>query len=164
MRQRRVLVAISAAQLSAGIAGQLIALRDGRSFDIALVGWRGQPDQVLRDSWLIGTGLSAPVVMLTAQAIATLRLAAGPNQRARRTLGALGAVMTCGYLVEREFRSSLSPASWDPLATPIAAVAFPLAVAMAVSGVPRSRALDEAMTGTMGATILSTCVRYPRGQ
>ena len=45
------------------------------------------------DSWLIGTGLSAPVVMLTSQAIATLRLAAGPNQRARRTLGALGAVM-----------------------------------------------------------------------
>jgi len=137
MRQRRVLVAISAAQLSAGVAGQLVALRDRRAFDIALVGWRGQPDRVLRDSWLIGTGLSAPVVMLTAQAIATLRLAAGLNQCARRTLGALG--------------------------TP-AAVAFPLAVAMAVSGVPRSRALDEAMTGTMGATILSTCVRYPRGQ
>jgi len=65
MHQRRVLVAISAAHLSAGVAGQLVALRDGRAFDIALVGWRGQPERVFRDSWLIGTGWSAPVVMLT---------------------------------------------------------------------------------------------------
>lgn len=71
----------------AGVAGQLVALREGRSFDIALVGWRGQPERVARDSWLLGTGLSAPVVMLAVQAAATVRLGAGPSLTATRTLG-----------------------------------------------------------------------------
>lgn len=119
----------------AGVAGQLVALREGRSFDIALVGWRGQPERVARDSWLLGTGLSAPVVMLAVQAAATVRLGAGPSLTATRTLGLLGAAMACGYLVEQEFRSAaLSPAGWIPTRTPIAAAGFAFAVAMAASG------------------------------
>jgi hypothetical protein len=109
VRTRPVLVAVSTAQLAAGMAGQFVALRDRRSFDIALIGWRGRPERVARDSWLLSTGLSAPVVMLATQAVTTSRLAAGPSRRAARTLGVLGAAMAGGHLVEREFRAVLPP-------------------------------------------------------
>jgi len=142
MSWRRALVTISAAQLAAGVAGQLIAVRDRRSFDIALLRWRGRPENVLKDSWLLGTGLSAPITMLTTQAVATIRLATAPSPVATRILGALGAAMTCGYLVEREFRSAFTPSGLDPTVTPVAAAGFALAVAMARSGLrplPRTR-------------------------
>ena len=84
-------------------------LRDRRSFDITLLRWRGRPELVAHDSWLLGTGLSAPVAMLVTQAVATVRLAAGPSQVATRTLGGLGATMAGGYLIERELRVTLSP-------------------------------------------------------
>ena len=134
MGPRGILVAVSAAQLAAGLAGQVIALREERSFDIALLGWRGQPGRVAHDSWLLGTGLSAPVVMLATQAAATVRLATTPSRTATRVLGALGATMTCGYLVEREFRSAVDPAGWNATTTPIATAGFTLAAAMAVLG------------------------------
>jgi len=134
MRTRPAIVAISAIQLGAGVTGQLVALRDSRAFNIAFIGWRGRKDRVAHDSWLLGTGLSAPVVMLTAQAIATMRLAVAPSPPAERILGALGAAMTGGYLIEREFRDVLSPTGWDPFVTPVAAVAFVLSAAMALVG------------------------------
>lgn len=134
MDSRAYLVAVSAAQLAAGISGQLVALRERRYFDIAFIGWRGQPDRVARDSWLLGTGLSAPVVMLSTQAAAIALLASRPSRTATRVLGSLGATMTCGYLVEREFRAAVSPAGWDASRTPIAAAGITLAIAMAVSG------------------------------
>lgn len=134
MSQRRLLVAISTAQLVAGTAGQVLALRRGLPFDIALIGWKGRTDRVFRDSWLLGTGLSAPVVMLTVQAVATARLGSRPNPGAARLLGALGAVMIAGYLVERQTRAVLTPGSWDPIATPVASVGLSLAVPMARLG------------------------------
>jgi hypothetical protein len=150
MSRRRALVAISAAQLAAGVAGQLIALRDRRSFDIALLRWRGDPENVLKDSWLQGTGLSAPIYMLATQAVATTRLATAPSQLATRYLGALGALMACGYLVEREFRSAFSPTGLDPAVTPVAAAGFSLSVAMALTGLQplpqaRERRIVEAV-------------------
>ena len=134
MSQRRGLVWISAAQLAVGVAGQLIAVRDRRSFDVALLRWRGRPENVRKDSWLLGTGLSAPITMLATQAVLTIRLATAPSPVVSRTLGALGAAMACGYLVEREFRSAFSPAGLDPAVTPVAAAGFALSVAMARSG------------------------------
>ena len=125
-------MAISAAQLLAGVAGHLIAVRQHRAFDVAVIGWRGRPDRVARDSWLIGTGLSAPVVMLAAQVVATARLALGPSPAASGTLAGLGVVMSCGYLVEQEFRNAVSPAGWDRRVTPVATTGFVLAVATAV--------------------------------
>jgi energy-converting hydrogenase Eha subunit A len=109
MGSRRVLVAVSGVQLAAGVAGQFVALRDRRSFDIALLGWRGQPERVARDSWWIGTALSAPVVMLGIQAAAAVRLGAGPSRTATRILGSLGATMACASLLEREVRGAPSP-------------------------------------------------------
>jgi hypothetical protein len=138
VNRRRVLVTISAAQLAVGAAGQVIAVRDRRPFDTPLLGKRGRPEDVLRDSVLNGTALSAPITMLLTQALATARLAKGTSPVATRTLGILGATMTCGFLLEREFPKALSPTGLDPVVTPIAAGGFALAVAMARSGLRRS--------------------------
>lgn len=134
MGWRGVLVAVSAVQLVAGLAGQRVAVREGRTFDIALIGWRGEPERVARDSWLLGTGLSAPVVMLATQAVATAHLVRRPSHAATRTLGLLGAAMSCGYLIEKEFRTAMTPTSLDPVTTPLATAGFGLAVVMAVTG------------------------------
>jgi hypothetical protein len=138
LNRRRTLVSISAAQLAAGVAGQVIAVRDRRPFDTPLLGQRGRPEDVVRDSVFNGTALSAPIVMMLTQVVATARLARGPSPVAARTLGVLGATMTCGFLMEREFPKAFSPAGLDPVVTPIAASGFALAVAMARSGLRRS--------------------------
>jgi hypothetical protein len=82
----------------------------------------------------MGTAFSAPTPMLAAQAWATARLAAGPHDGARRTLGALGAAMVPGALLERADRHRLRPSGWDPLETPVVAGGLGLAAAMAVLG------------------------------
>ena len=138
MNRRPALVAISTAQFAAGVAGQVIAVRDRRPFDLPLLGQRGRPEDVIRDSLFNGTALSAPVTMLLTQAVATVRLARGPSPVAARTLGVLGATMTCGYLLEREFPRAFSRVGMDPVVTPIAAVGLALAVAMARSGLRRT--------------------------
>ena len=131
---RQALVRVAAIQLAAGVAGNLLAVHRRLPFDIALVGWAGRRDRVLRDSWLFGTGVSAPVTMMAAQAVATTQLARGHSQAAIATLGTLGALMVGGYLIERETRTALTPCSWDPIATPIAATGVMLAAAMAALG------------------------------
>jgi hypothetical protein len=143
MRSRRALVAVSAAQLAAGVAGNVIAVRDHRSFDISVLGWRGDPDRVARDSWLFGTGLSAPIVMLGTQALATVLLATRPSRFAARTLGVLGSAMAGGYLVEKEFRAAMSPRGWDSTLTPISALAFALTLVMGVLGLGPASAADS---------------------
>lgn len=130
VHRRQVLVAVAATQLMAGVAGNLLAIRRQLAYDIALVGWTGQPQHVLRDSWLLGTGVSAPVTMLAAQTVATARLARGHSQTAIATLGTLGAMMMVGYPIERQTRTALTPRTWDPVATPIATTGVLLAAAM----------------------------------
>ena len=127
-------MSVSAAQLAAGIAGHFVAVRRGLTFDIALIGWRGRPDRVSSDAWLLGTGLSAPVAMLITQAAATVVFAARGSEPAARALGVLGAAMVGGYLVEQEFRTALSPNGWDRTVTPVAVAGFTLAVPMAHLG------------------------------
>jgi hypothetical protein len=136
---RRQLVAVSTAQLLAGIAGHIVAVRRGLAFDIAVIGWRGRPDRVAPDSWLLGTGLSAPVTMLAAQAAVTARLALTDSRKSTRALGVLGAVMIGGYLVEQEFRTAFKPSGWDRGVTPVAAAGFGLALPMAILGLQDSR-------------------------
>lgn len=110
-----------------------LAIRRHRAFDIPF--WRGQPAAVGRDSVLMGTALSAPAVMLAAQAWGVTALVRRPDAvAAQRTLGALGATMTTGYLAERLVRHRLRPAGWDKAETPILAAGLSLAAAMAVVG------------------------------
>jgi hypothetical protein len=131
---RRPLVAISVAPLAAGAVGQLLALRRGLAFNIAGIGWKGQPDRVATESLLLGTGLSAPVTMLAAQAAVIAHFAATGSQNSARALGVLGAAMARGYLVEQEFRTALTPVGWDRAVTPVAAAGFALALSMARLG------------------------------
>lgn len=102
-----------------------------------------KPDRVGRDSWLLGTGLSAPAFMLALQSATVVRLVTRPSLAATRVLGGLGATMTCGYLIEREFCDAVSPAGWNPTTTPIAAAGFTLALAMAVTGLREPSAGEE---------------------
>ncbi len=116
---RRLLVACSAAQVLAGVAGQVLAVRRGLAFDVAFTPWSGRRDRVGRDAWFIGTGVSAPAAWLTLEAVATAQLARADDRRLRRVLGAAGAATAVGYLVERETRTALRPRGSDPLVTPV---------------------------------------------
>jgi hypothetical protein len=131
MNRRQALVVASAAQLVAGIAGEALAVKRRLAFDIALLSWRGRQDRIAHDTWLLGTGLSAPVIMLGAQAVATFRLAMRPDPLAERVLGLLGCVMVGGYLVEREFRAAMRPSGWNRAVTPVGAAGAGLAAVMA---------------------------------
>jgi hypothetical protein len=132
MTPRRALVLLSTAQLAAGLAGQLLALRRRTPFDLPFA--TGQPEHVGRDSWWMGTAYSAPAPMLAAQAAAIVRLAQGPSDGARRSLGGLGATMVPGYLMERAGRQRLRRSGWDAAETPIAVAGLALAMAMALLG------------------------------
>jgi hypothetical protein len=132
MAHRSALVAVSAAQLACGLAGQLIALRRRRNFDVGFM--KGSPDHVGRDSFWAGTAYSAPSYMLAAQAWATNRLRRGPDDGARRLLGMLGVVMVPGYLMERHGRAHLRPGGLDPIETPVVLAGLALAATMGVLG------------------------------
>jgi hypothetical protein len=132
MSSRRVLVATSYAQLAAQLAGLTVALRRKRHYDVGFM--RGSAEHIARDAVWSGTAYSAPVTMLVTQLWATRRLAAGPDDLARRVLGALGAVSVPGYLFERFAREHLRPRGWDPVETPALATSLVLAAAMAVLG------------------------------
>ena len=132
MDDDRVLVVVSAAQLATGACGLALALRRRRAFDLPF--WHGRPSAVGRDALLMGTALSAPAVMLGAQAGAVTALVRGPNPAARRLLGGLGAAMVAGYLAERLVRQRLTPAGWDPAESPIIVTGIGLAAAMALIG------------------------------
>jgi hypothetical protein len=131
----RALAAVSAAQLAAGLGGMALAVRRRHAFDIPF--WKGQESTVGRDSVLMGTALSAPVVMLGAQACGITALLRGPDQAAQRLLGGLGAAMTAGYLAERLVRRRLLPSGWDGAESPLIVAALGLAAAMAVMGLSR---------------------------
>ncbi len=132
MAPRQALVAVSATQLAAGIAGQVIALRRRHPYDTPIMG--GRPENVGRDSFLSGTALSAPVVMLAGQTAAIRRLHDRPSDGARRTLGGLGVAMVGGYLMERLCRARLTLGGFDRVETPVVVVGLLGAAAMGVLG------------------------------
>jgi hypothetical protein len=139
MKPRGALVAISTGQLIAGVTGWAVAVRRRRNWDLRQpwAAWpflHGTPEHVGRDSLLMGTAYSPPAYMLGLQLWAIRRLAAGPDDGARRLLGMSGAVMTPGYLGEKYVRAHLRRSGWDRVETPVVAVSMALAGAMAVLG------------------------------
>jgi len=130
MIPRSALVAASTAQLAANVAGQVVALRRRRAFDVPFL--HSDPAHVGRDSWWFGTAYSAPSYMLGAQAWAIVRLLRGPDERARWTLQWLGTGMVPGYLSERWNRTLVRPGHVDPVETPVVVVGFAGALAMAL--------------------------------
>ena len=129
MRRRHVLAGVSMAQLAAGLVGLPIAIRKRLPSNPVGVHLNLSADHLARDQILLGTARSAPGVMLAIQAIATAALLKGPSQRARRSLGVLGCIMTFGYLVERQ--PPLLPGRLDPVETPAYGVGLLGAVLMA---------------------------------
>lgn len=132
MEPSRSLATLSAAQLACGLAGYYVAVNRGHPYDV--LGVQGREDRVGRDSVLIGTAMSAPVTMLVTQGAMTVVLADGPNRRAQRVLGTLGAAMVAGYLGERLVRLRLTHSGWDKLESPIVIAGITLAAAMASVG------------------------------
>jgi hypothetical protein len=132
MRHRRGVIVVSALQLSAGAFGHFVAVRRRIAYDFTPLGLRGGAEHVGRDSWFLGTGLSAPVSMMTVQALAILRLVTGPSQGAVRVLRVLGLVMIPGYLGERVARRRLTPQGWDRAESSACFVGLLLCPAMAV--------------------------------
>jgi hypothetical protein len=152
MNGRGPLVAVSAAQLAAGLAGLVVALRRRRAYDVWLPSGldapfrAGAPEHVVRDAVWAGTAYSAPVPMLLAQGWSLGRLTARPDQRAARDLAVLGSLMVPGYLVERWGRTSLR--RWDPVETPVVAVSLGLAAAMVPLGMRAARGSVPRIRGT----------------
>jgi len=134
MAHRPGLVAVSAVQLAAGLAGQVVALRRRRHYDVPFM--TGSPEHVGRDSWWFGTAYSAPSYMLATQAWAIARLLRSPDERARQALRLLGTGMISGYLSERWNRVLLTPRGLDPVETPIVVVGLAGSVAMALLARP----------------------------
>ena len=134
MDRRRTLVALSAVQLLTDLVGLAIATRRRQPGDLIGLHITLPRDHILRDSVVLGSAQSAPLVMVVAQAWATVTLASGRNLLALRTLRVLGAAMVAGCLVERG--SPLWPGHLDALSTPVFAASLGGAVAMAVLASP----------------------------
>jgi hypothetical protein len=132
MDRDRLLGVVSAVQLTTGIVGLAVALKRRHPYDVPLL--HGRPDQVARDSVLMGTALSAPLVMLAAQWVATRRLLRGARAPADRVLGGLGATMVAGYFAESLVRRRLRRSSYDAVETPLLVAAISLSGAMATLG------------------------------
>jgi hypothetical protein len=80
MDRARTLAVVSAAQLGAGVAGMVVALRRVHPYDVLWM--HGQPDAIARDTMFKGTALSAPVSTLVTQAALTAVMARRPSQGA----------------------------------------------------------------------------------
>jgi hypothetical protein len=130
MVYRSALVTVASTQLAAQLAGHVVALRRRRHFDVPLM--TGSPEHVVRDWLWFGTAYSAPPYLLAPQVWAAARLLRGPDDHARWVLGWLGAGLTLGYASERMTRVRLRPGGFDRLETPIVAVGWGCAMAMAV--------------------------------
>ena len=132
MDRNRLLGAVSAAQLTTGMAGLAVALTRRHPYDVPM--FHGRPERVAQDSVIMGTALSAPFYMLAAQYLATRRVRQGASGSADRVLGGLGVAMIAGYLGESLVRKRLQRSNYDAIETPLVAIAISLSGAMAVLG------------------------------
>jgi hypothetical protein len=133
-RRRNALALVATAQLALGLVGLRYAVRTGSTYDYGFL--RGSLDTARRDRWLIGTDVSAPGVMLVAQAVSIVLLFTGRRRPAARILGVLGVVMLLGYPAEVSVRRA-----WrhpDRVVAPLSAAAEALAITMAGLGLYRS--------------------------
>ena len=130
MRYRRALVAASSLQLTAQLAGHVVALRRRRHYDVPFM--TGSPDHLVRDWLWFGTAYSAPPYLLALHSWAAARLLREPDDRARWVLERVGTGLVAGYLSERLCRARLTRAGADPVETPIVAAGVVGTVAMAL--------------------------------
>lgn len=137
MPHRRRLMAVSASHLVVAVVSMKVAIARRSPFHLPLV--HGDPNRVVRDSFVMGTALSEPVVMMVAQGWALSVLARRVSSGAAATLGWLGASNVPGYLLERQVRTRLRPSHWDPVESPLAVAGLALAAATAALAGPDMR-------------------------
>ena len=120
MDRAAALAATTAAQLASGLIGLVVATRRRLPANYLGLHLELPAGHLLRDSTVMGTAQSAPLVMMALQAEAIHRLLGNRRPsvaaRAERTLGWLGVAMVAGCLVERE--SPLWRGHRDRVATP----------------------------------------------
>jgi hypothetical protein len=126
----KVLASVSVAQLIVQFIGARKAIRNHIPYDIPF--GQGKPDDVARDMWTMGSGLSAPWHTLAVHAAATVLLLARPRPWVRQAVGWMGAVYVFGILWERITRESFRHA--DTETTPLIASGLALSIAMALLG------------------------------
>ncbi len=137
MRHRSPLIIVASAQLAAQLAGHLVAVRRRRPFDVPFL--TGSPEHIVRDWLWFGTAYSGPPYLLAAHGWAVARLLRGPDDGARWVLQWVGTGLTFGYLSERMCRARLTREGSDPVETPVVAVGWGGAIAMATLGRAASR-------------------------
>ena len=130
-----MLAGVALAQAAVSVLGRSVALDRRLAYDLPVSS--GRPEDVRRDSYLMGTALSPPVPMIVLQAVAAIAVARGPAPWAEKLLPRLGRTMVTGYLGEREVRRVLRRDGWDPVESPVAAAGLVLAAAMSVLAPPR---------------------------
>jgi hypothetical protein len=145
MTRDRRLAVLSGAQLAAGVLGMAIAVRRRHHYDFLFM--HGRPERVARDTVLMGTAFSAPVTMLTTQAVATVQLWRGPSRSALLVVAALGIAMVPGYLGEMLVRRRLTRSGYDPVETPIVIAGITLAAMTALLGASSLRRSRELVVG-----------------
>ncbi|MEJ1191867.1 hypothetical protein [Pseudarthrobacter sp. CCNWLW207] len=131
----KVLAAVSLTELILQLIGARKAIRGGIPYD-APIG-RGKPEDVARDMWATGSGLSAPWHTLAAHAAGTALLIARPRPWVRQAVGLLGVLYILGISWERITRESFRHP--DRETTPLIASGLALSVAMALLGLRRKR-------------------------
>jgi hypothetical protein len=132
MTPRCTLAFVSGLHVVTAVAALDYAVERGLAMDA--VGIRRSADDMPLDAYLLGTGVTPPIVFMGVQAVAATVVLCRPSPVAARTLGVLGAVMIVGYAIERETRRALHPQNWDSRVTPLTGAGAALAVSMAVLG------------------------------
>jgi len=125
-----VLASVSLVQLVVQLVAARRALRDHIPYDTPFM--RGKPEDVARDMWNTGSGISAPWPVLATHAAGTVLLMARPRPWLRRAVGWLGALYMLGILWERATLESFRHP--DRNITPLTASGLALSIAMAVLG------------------------------
>jgi hypothetical protein len=123
------------------VAGARKAIRDNVPYELPFK--QGKPEDVARDMWIMGSGLSAPWPLLGAHAAGTVLLLARPRPWLRRPVGVLGAAYVVGILGERATRESFRHPGRK--ATPRIAFTLALAAAMALLGLARRKHRTSAL-------------------
>jgi hypothetical protein len=129
----KILAAVSMASVLVNVASARKAIRDQVPYDSP--SGRGKPENVARDMWTMGSGMSAPWPVLAVQTIGTLMLFGKPRPWVGRALGWMGLSYVYGYLSERSVRASFRHP--DMKTTPLTVLGTVLSIAMALSGLAR---------------------------
>jgi hypothetical protein len=129
----KALGGVSAVQLGIQLVLARKAIRERIPYELPFA--VGKPENVARDMWTLGSGLSAPWPTLAAHGVFTVMLFAKPRPWLKRALGCLGLVYVVGSLGERGIRAYFRQPNGS--ATLLTALSILLAMLMGVLGLVR---------------------------